>query len=111
MKTAAYPKISNADSMISHPNTMLCNTFVGFISLKYYTNLTETAKMRYAFGCDVGVTGRKLREQRAKVQGGGQDGGLSSRIHLNSSLKSRCFNLEVIKSTPLSYIDDVSART
>lgn len=62
------PKISNADSMISHPNTLLCNTFVGFISLKYYTNLTETAKMRYAFRCDVGVTGRKLREQRAKVR-------------------------------------------
>lgn len=62
------PKISNADSMISHPNTLLCNTFVGFISLKYYTNLTETAKMRYAFGCDVGVTGRKFREQRAKVR-------------------------------------------
>lgn len=61
------PKITNADSMISHPNTLLCNTFVGFISLKYYTNLTETAKVRYAFGCDVGVTGRKLREQRAKV--------------------------------------------
>lgn len=61
------PKISNTDSMISHPNTLLCNTFIGFISLMYYTNLTETAKMRYTFGCDVGVTGRKLGEERAKV--------------------------------------------
>lgn len=52
--------------MISHPNTLLCNTFIGFISLMYYTNLTETAKMRYTFGCDVGVTGRKLGEERAK---------------------------------------------